>query len=114
MVHVYLDDLRRCPKGFILARNAAECMLLLDEYEIDILSLDHDLGHGEPTGYDVVKYMVEHGKFAKHIYLHTSSAIGRSNMYQMLYRYKPEGVSLHAAPMPDEILERVSREHDQA
>ena len=44
MIHVYLDDLRPCPQGFALAKDAKECISLLQEFEVDILSLDHDLG----------------------------------------------------------------------
>ena len=44
MIHVYLDDLRPCPQGFTLAKDVKECISLLQECEVDILSLDHDLG----------------------------------------------------------------------
>lgn len=109
MINVYLDDLRPCPRGFTLARNAEECIALLESCEIHILSLDHDLGYDQPTGYDVTRYMVEHGKFAREIYLHTSSAIGRTNMYQLLYRNRPDGVKVYSYPMPDEVLAEASR-----
>lgn len=109
MINVYLDDMRPCPKGFVLARNASECIALLEDCEIDILSLDHDLGLDEPTGYDVAKYMVERGLFARNIYLHSSSAIGRSKMFQLLYKHKPEGVQVHTFPMPDDILQKAEK-----
>jgi len=105
MINVYLDDIRPCPKGFVLARSAEECMLLLRESKIDILSLDHDLGWSQPTGFDVAKYIVDKQKFPREIYLHTSSEIGRSNMFQLLYRHKPEGTKVHMFGMPDEKME---------
>lgn|SRR5690554_5273766 len=104
MINVYLDDLRPCPPGFVLARTAEECMLLLQDCEINILSLDHDLGLDQPTGFDVVKFMVQHGRYANDIYLHTSSAMGKSNMFQLLYKHKPAHVKVHLFPMPPEIL----------
>ncbi len=110
MIHVYLDDLRPCPKGFVLARNAAECIELLRSCEIDVLSLDHDLGWDEPTGYDVAQYIVESGKYPRDIYMHSSSAMGRSNMFQLLYKHKPEDVMVHIVSMPDELLLRIGRE----
>lgn len=65
MIHVYLDDYRPCPKGFVLARNAEECKLLIDSESIDILSLDYDLGWNEPTGYEVVRHLVESARYPK-------------------------------------------------
>jgi hypothetical protein len=114
MIHVYLDDLRPCPKGFVLARNAAECIELLKSCEVDILSLDHDLGWDELTGYDVAKFIVESGRYAKDIYLHTSSAMGRSNMFHLLYKNRPEHVQVHMIAMPDELLLQVAKDAEQS
>jgi len=108
MINVYLDDFRPCPKGFVLARNVEECLALLSNCKVNILSLDHDLGFGEPTGYDLVKKMVQHGYYANEIYLHTSSASGRMNMYQLLQKHKPEHVSIYSHPMPMDVLERAA------
>lgn len=109
MIHIYLDDWRRRPDGFVLARNMDECLALLESDEVDILSLDHDLGPGEPTGTELVKEMVRRKLYAKRIYLHTSSALGRQRMHELLYSNKPEGVVLHNGPMPDQVLEEVRR-----
>lgn len=106
MINVFLDDRRPCPPGFVPARTAEECMLLLEECEVNILSLDHDLGPGEPTGYDVAAYIVRSGKYPREIYLHTSSEWGRSRMFQILYRNKPEGVKVHLYGMPADVLRR--------
>ncbi|MCE5172084.1 cell division protein FtsJ [Paenibacillus profundus] len=111
MIHVYLDDWRRCPDGFVLARNMEECLLLLEHEEVGILSLDHDLGMGEPTGTELVREIVRRGLYPKQeIYLHTSSAIGRQRMYQMLYENKPEQVALANGPMTPDVLARVKRD----
>ena len=110
MIYIYLDDWRRRPDGFVLARNMDECLELLQSDEVDILSLDHDLGPGEPTGTELVQEMIRRGLYAKRIYLHTSSALGRQRMYQLLYEHKPEGVALFNGPMPIAVLEEVKRE----
>ena len=34
-----MDDIRPCPKGFILARNATECSILLRNNEVNALSI---------------------------------------------------------------------------
>lgn len=56
-MNVYVDDLRDCPEGFTIARTFEEAVTLLEQHEVDILSLDHDLGEDAegnllPTGYD--------------------------------------------------------------
>jgi len=106
MINVFMDDLRPCHKGFILAKNATECSMLLRNNEVNILSLDHDLGENELTGYDLVKWLVEQGIEAPHIYpktiyLHTANGVGRDNMFKLLDRYKPSWVKLHRGPMPN-------------
>lgn len=109
MINVFLDDLRKCPPGFVLARNAEECMLLLAECDVNLLSLDHDLGTDEPTGYDVAAYIVRTGKFPREIYLHTSSDWGRARMFQLLYANRPEGVKVHMYGMPEDVLRREAK-----
>lgn len=96
---VFLDDMRDCPDGFTLARSYEACLLLLDTQDVDVLSLDHDLG-SEKTGYDVCKYVVEKWFLGQsqqpiEIFLHTDNPVGRDNMYQLLSRYKPENVSIY-------------------
>lgn len=104
MINVFLDDCRNPPDNFILAKNASECRVLIQNNDINILSIDHDLGETE-TGYDLVKWLVEQGLYEPEIYprviyLHTANPVGRHNMYQLLMRYKPEYVRVHYGPMP--------------
>jgi len=75
MINVYLDDFRPCPKGFVLARNVEECLELLSSCKVNILSLDHDLGYGEPTGYDLVKQMVTVIMQMRFIYIHPAHRV---------------------------------------
>ncbi|QQE81192.1 cyclic-phosphate processing receiver domain-containing protein [Alicyclobacillus sp. SO9] len=91
---LYLDDLRESPDGFVIVRDYEECILLLEQCDVSTLSLDHDLGE-EKTGYDVAKWIVEHGRWPSSIYLHTSNPVGRDNMYQLLMHYKPKHVSVY-------------------
>ncbi|MBX0320132.1 hypothetical protein K2Q31_15935 [Alkalihalobacillus clausii] len=88
-MNLYVDDLRDCPEGYTVARNYEDAIKLLESHEIHILSLDHDLGEDEnynllPTGYDIVKYICEHGLRANKIYMHTDNSVGRENMYKTL------------------------------
>ncbi|PZD93664.1 cell division protein FtsJ [Paenibacillus sambharensis] len=109
MIHIYLDDYRRCPAGFALARNAEECKLLLDSEDVDLLSLDFELGYGEPNGMEVVRHILETGRFPRRIYMHTSSPSGRMQMYAALMERAPKDVLLVNGPMPDSLIEEIGR-----
>ncbi|WP_281887265.1 cyclic-phosphate processing receiver domain-containing protein [Paenibacillus sp. YYML68] len=109
MIHVYLDDWRKPPASFTLASTADECLLLLNECDVDVLSLDYDLGWNAPNGFEVVRGMLLSGRFARRIYLHTSSDVGRRRMYEALYAGKPEHVELHNGPTPDELLLQLAK-----
>jgi len=111
MINIFLDDLRPCPEGFTWIKNAD---YLIHQFkccqdiklEVNILSLDHDLGDNELTGYDFCKWLVEEGYenptiYPKVIYLHTANGVGRDNMYQLLNRYKPNWCKLHRSPIPN-------------
>lgn len=89
ILNLYVDDLRDCPNGYSVARTMEEAISILENSEVNILSLDHDLGEDDngkllPTGYDLVKYFCEYGLRVNKIYLHTDNPVGRENMYQTL------------------------------
>lgn len=95
-INLYIDDLRDCPDGFVIARTVEQAKYYLENFQIDILSLDHDLGSDDkgnllPTGYDLVKYICEYGLRVEKIYLHTDNAVGRENMYQTLLGAQKRG-----------------------
>ena len=52
---LWLDDLRLAPEGWIRVKTAREAIERLRAGDIDVLSLDHDLGDepGAGTGYEV-------------------------------------------------------------
>ena len=108
MIHLYLDDWRACPPGFALARNGEECLLMLRECEVDILSLDYELGHDQMNGGDVAAAMVAERLYPREIYLHTSSPWGRRRMYEILYHNMPPEVKVHNGPMPEEVLQQAA------
>jgi hypothetical protein len=109
LIHVYLDDYRSCPAGFVLARNAEECKLLIDDEHqtIDVLSLDYDLGWGQPTGLEVVKHLVMKERYPRRIYFHTSSSAGRMAMYGLLLDKAPKDVQLYNGPMPASLIQQI-------
>ncbi|GGI44141.1 hypothetical protein GCM10008018_05620 [Paenibacillus marchantiophytorum] len=95
-INLYVDDLRDCPDGFVLARTYEAAIQIIETNEINILTLDHDLGEDQegkelPNGYDLVKYFCEHGLKANKIYLHTDNPVGRNNMYETLIAAQRRG-----------------------
>lgn len=97
MINIYLDDLRDIPTNWIGARNMESAIALLkeNEYKVNRISLDHDLGEKDnvilPTGYDFVKLFCEHGWYANEIYIHTDNPVGRENMYETLLAAQRRG-----------------------
>lgn len=110
MIHIYLDDVRPCPKGFVAARSAEECIVLLKECDVDILSLDFDLGWHAPNGSEVARWIAASGRFPRRLYFHTSSAAGREQMVRLLLPVVPADVAIHAGPMPDAVLREAAAE----
>jgi hypothetical protein len=108
VINVYLDDLRPCPKGFILAKNAEECIKLLQEYKVDVMSMDHDLGWDEMNGTDLAHELCRLNLYANEIYLHSSSMVGRMNMYKCFVEHKPDFVKVSMNPPSDEIYKRIA------
>lgn len=95
-INLYVDDLRACPSGFVVARTVNEAKYYFKEFKINIISLDHDLGvdaNGNllETGYDLVKYICENEINVNKIYIHTDNVVGRENMYQTLLAAQRRG-----------------------
>lgn len=87
---VYLDDIRPAPAGFRLVTTAEECMVLLKTGQVEVLSLDHDLGT-TLTGHDVTKFMAQERIFPQQVRLHTANPVGRNNMLRTLEEHMPRG-----------------------
>ncbi|WP_027091487.1 cyclic-phosphate processing receiver domain-containing protein [Cohnella thermotolerans] len=105
MINVFLDDVRRCPPGFVAARSADECLALLAECEVNLLSLDFELGIGQPNGLAVVHGLIAAARYPKEVYVHSSSAMGRAMMVKALREAAPGDVIVHDGPMPEAVLQ---------
>jgi len=59
-MNVYLDDERQTPEGWIRVYWPDEAIRLLETGQVQVISLDHDLGDDERgTGYDVITWLEE-------------------------------------------------------
>lgn len=82
---VYLDDIREAPDGWIRTRTVKETLRLLatQPQEVTHLSLDHDLGNTEESGYDVICWIERNvmiGFIPPEITVHSANPVGRARM----------------------------------
>ena len=101
LVNIFLDDVRNpkdvYPKDYFsgkrvwtVARSVEEVKEYLKNGVVSDMSLDHDLGLDLPTGYDLVKWMVETNTWCSGtINIHSANPIGAANMKALIDRYRP-------------------------
>lgn len=87
---IYLDDERSTPEGWYRCYHVWEVIKLLEENQqtnqIEVLSLDHDLGSGEPTGYEVLLWLEEkianspNFQLPERILVHSANPVGKDKM----------------------------------
>ena len=81
---LYLDDFRKCSDGWIPVRNFRDMIQLLQEQDVTEISLDHDMGELEPTGYDLLTWIerkvFEDGFIPPKMRVHSWNLVGRKNM----------------------------------
>lgn len=132
-LRIYLDDVRTPinPDEWVIVRNYDEFVETVNKLgleNIDVISLDHDLGdtamkewhrnvyHNytldynnitEKTGMDCAKWLVEQwmdGKPVVTVYTHSANAIGSANIMGYINNY------LHVNRLPQDCI-RVQIEH---
>lgn len=95
---LYLDDVRPCPSGYVLARSYEEAIELITEMGCpSFISFDHDLGlkpdKTELNGFSLVKWLVDKDLDEKIIpdhfdyVIHSSNPNGRDNIDGLLGQY---------------------------
>lgn len=87
---LYLDDVRPCPVGFILATSSKEAVALVRELGMpEFMSLDHDLGN-EDTTMAFLHGLVNDLEIT-HVpdyVVHSANPVGRDNIIVFLESYK--------------------------
>lgn len=88
---LWLDDSRIPPDiGWHWVRTAKEAIAMLDSCEVDVISLDYDLGEEERcgTGLDVARHLTAMVKIGRRmpmvVMLHTQNPVGRQRMLDEL------------------------------
>ena len=81
---LYLDDERKAPDGWWRSYTVDQTIKLLDSGVVKELSLDHDLGDPNSTGYDVLLWIeaavVEADFNPPTIFIHTANSSARVKM----------------------------------
>jgi hypothetical protein len=83
---VYLDDIREAPDGWFRVYWPQQVINLIMTGQVEIISLDHDLGDDtKGTGYDVLEWLEEavheHGIVPPKIIIHTANPVARARMW---------------------------------
>lgn len=86
---LYLDDERAAPVGWVRVDNVEDCISILKSCDVSDLSLDHDLGREDQTGYDVLAWMEEEIRYGSYnppqnMAIHTANPPARERMTQAL------------------------------
>lgn len=111
-IALFLDDVRKEPKGWVRVKTADRCIKVLEGNRVKVLSLDHDLGENENgTGYDVVLWMEKRIRgdrdwvLPKHIIVHSVNAPARERMFRGLIEILKisNSFSLHNFPYEENI-----------
>ena len=112
-MYLWLDDMRD-PRDhidpfdedkWVWAKNFDEAREAIEQHDITFASLDHDLAaehypfldppvpeseYTEKTGYDFVKWLVEHDLWPTDgIHIHSANTVGAGNMSKTVARYGP-------------------------
>jgi hypothetical protein len=85
---IWLDDIRDSPDStWMVARTYDDCIVRLMFNDVQIISLDHDLGEGK-SGYDVActieRWVMLAQYTAPTILIHTANPVGRARIQQVI------------------------------
>lgn len=90
---IWVDDIRTPPdSGWLWFTSSAYVIKALSIYynkgfEIDLMSLDHDLG-GDDTTRPIVLWMCENDYWPKEVVVHSANPVGVEWLTGMIERYK--------------------------
>ena len=90
-----MDDIRHDPQRYedenevwIIQRKAEDVIRLLKKGVVNDLSLDHDMGPGELTGYELLCWMEKNNIWPRgNVYVHSANPSGADKMRAVINRY---------------------------
>ncbi|EOO75830.1 hypothetical protein ABH963_001187 [Bacillus sp. RC55] len=90
-MNVYMDDQRSCPYGYVLATTVESALQIVRDNEVNIISLDYNMGWRQKSGLDFVEAFCNEGLYVNEIHLHTNDVIGMHQMKKSIERGKENG-----------------------
>ncbi|MGE7882300.1 cyclic-phosphate processing receiver domain-containing protein [Bacillus sp. NPDC094077] len=90
-MNVYMDDQRTCPFGYVLATTVESALQIVREQDVNILSLDFNMGWRQKNGLDLVEAFCKEGLYVNEIHLHTNDVISMHKMQQRIEKGKEQG-----------------------
>ncbi len=104
MIRVWVDDVREppdrvgCEEDYQWAKDYDRAIYLLTHQQVDIIALDHDLGEGQRTGYDIACWIedqvMNHGMKAPQIFSQSQNPEGRRKILVIAERLRTHERSL--------------------
>lgn len=99
---IFMDDIRNLPDSYkeengcgscwIIQRRVDDVVGLLKRGLVRDMSLDHDMGIGQDTGYDLLDWMERFDIWPKgRIDIHSANPVGAQRMNQVLQRAREQG-----------------------
>ena len=90
MAKLFLDDVRGPPDSdWVVVRSFVEFVDHIERHGVpEMMSFDHDLGDGVPTGMDCAKWLVEQDMVVRDFRVHSASPVGCGNVMALLYYWK--------------------------
>lgn len=95
-MHLFIDDLRNPPsRKWVVARTMAAVEWHIENVGMPVsISFDHDLGEGQPSGYDIAHMLVNkhldgHIDITKvnDIIIHSANPVGARNIHALMYSF---------------------------
>jgi hypothetical protein len=104
-ISVFMDDYRSPPEGYVFVETIDECIELLRNFDIEHLSLDHDLLSKTRNGTMLVQMMVDEKLFANRITIHSANSVAGKVMYKHLKQAQqdlimPPSIIVSLRPLP--------------
>lgn len=83
---IFLDDLRNPPDhSWAVVRSYEQFVDWIERHGVpEVISFDHDLGDGVPTGMDCAKWLVATERPIKNFLVHSANPPGAANIRSLL------------------------------
>ena len=96
-INIYMDDIRNISHNYedsldglwVPIRSVQDVIYLLNQGVVENMSLDHDMGSYEDTGYDLLTWMEERNVWPSgYIVVHSANPSGANRMRQVIKKWE--------------------------